>query len=94
MTKLFEMVKLTPENIAPGLVLRSPASDGSVHIFNDTTIEKIEGDKVFLARPYCIIKDGVLEVGCERFWAPKSTIFNAGRYHFVMEGTKPANTIL
>lgn len=84
---LFELVAVTRDNIKPGLVLRFPASDGSVHAFNDTVIESIDGENVTLVRPYCFFKDGVVQTDCERFTVSISRIIRS--MYCVMEGSSP-----
>lgn len=87
--KVFELVLLTRENIQANLVLRAPAQDGSVHVFNDTVIEAIEGEIVCLARPYAYLKNGVVHTDCERNKIPINLLCR-GTHYYVMEGTRPA----
>ena len=88
--RVFELIPLTRENIKPNIVLRSPAQDGSVHVFNDTVIEAIEGEIVCLARPYAYLKDGVVHTDCERIRIPIALLVREQTHFYVMEGTRPA----
>jgi hypothetical protein len=89
-TQLFALVPLTKENIKVGMVLRSPAQDGSVHIFNDTVVERIDNDGiVHLARPYAYFKNGVVVVGFEPITLSVSQLIR-GHFCYVMEGLQPA----
>lgn len=86
--KMFRLVKLTKENIEPHLVLRVPASDGSVHIFNDAVIESIEKGMLQLVRPYAYVANGLIKAGTERFRYSVEQALMAN-FHIVMEGSKP-----
>ena len=91
MNKLFELVPVTRENIKAGLILRSPASDGSVHVFNDTVIQSIdEKNIVHLVRPYCFIKNGVVTSNVEKVSIPVEFLVRDKRHFLVMEGSRPA----
>jgi len=70
--KIFRTECLTRDNLRVGTVIRIPASDGSVHGFNDTVIESVDGDNVGLARPYVTQGSGSepFHYGVERFNAP------------------------
>jgi len=85
---LFKAVKITREQLVPGIIIRMFASDGTTHGFNDSLVFSVTDENVVLVRPYARIESGVVKVMSETFPVPTESLLKY--YHGVYEGTKLA----